>query len=618
MGEYHLFRICRAHQNSQNLQSYSSMRPSTRSPIVASHDLRLLEFDLLRAAEMAALNCVAWYGKGNKEAADAAACDAIRGMLERTAMRGEIVIGEGIKDEAPGLFAGERVGTWEMGSPRLDIAIDPLDGTTNLSKGLPNSICCIAAALRRQEDTPVLQGVPAFYMKKLAYPPIVRRAWVDDPSLPLDINAPISEVLALTARLLGKSVRDIVVMIIDRPRNAYLIDEVRSVGASLRMITDGDISAALAPALSNLGVDLYAGIGGAPEGILAAAGLRCLGGGMQAQMWPRDEAERKSLVACGWSDRVDRVYRSRDLVHGEDVLFVATGISDSPLLRGVRVQGATLITHSVVMRQRTGSVRFIRTEHDLTKRPICLKSATLAQPPAPADEIDAAVERRRLRTDQAHAPATARSIKKMVGRVPAFVLFGAPGSGKGTIGRALATLPGCTHCSSGDFIRAAIAESNDRSHHALKVARGALLTDAELFKLFDDYLETYQMRTSDEAAYLLIDGIPRCRSQIKLLNERVDVRGVYHLDCGDPKVLVERLRQRFAAIGRSDDADEAVMLERLRMFNAETLPLLAEYPREIVQRIDATQAPPLVLRDILNGFERPGVLREMRDLQAAC
>lgn len=580
-----------------------------------SFDLRLLEFDLLRAAEMAALNCIPWYGKGNKEAADAAACDAIRGMFERTAMRGEIVIGEGIKDEAPGLFAGERVGTWYEDTPRLDIAIDPLDGTTNLSKGLPNSICCIAASLRAQEDTPVLQGVPAFYMKKLAYPPAVRKAWVADPSLPLDINAPISEVIALTARLLGKSVRDIVVMIIDRPRNAYLIDEIRSVGASLRMITDGDISAALAPALSNQGVDLYAGIGGAPEGILAAAGLRCLGGGMQAQMWPRDDAERKSLVECGWSDRVDKVYRSRDLVHGEDVLFVATGISDSPLLRGVLVRGSTLITHSVVMRQRTGSVRFVRTEHDLAKRPICLQSAR-------TESLDVRVENEevgvspQLRSKAAHDVMVAR--KRSTERVPAFLLFGAPGSGKGTIGRALATLPGCTHCSSGDMIRGAIAESNGKSPHVLKVARGTLLSDASLFELFDDYLAAYRTCTMNEAAHLVIDGIPRCRSQIELLEERVEVRGVFYLTCGDPRILVDRLRRRFAASGRSDDAHEAVMRERLRLFQAETLPLLDAYPHELVYKIDATQAPALVLRDILNGFELRGARHKVRELERVC
>lgn len=336
---------------------------------------------------------------------------------------------------------------------------------------------------------------------------------------------------------------------------------------------------------------------------------------MQAQMWPRDEAERQSLVECGWSDRVDKVYRSRDLVHGEDVLFVAAGISDSPLLRGVRVQGSTLITNSVLMRQLTGSVRFIRTEHDLAKRPICLQSAQSKKKVA-GPERSTVVDIPLRRVDPAHNSTSAR--KPAAERVPAFLLFGAPGSGKGTIGRALATLPGCTHCSSGDVIRAAIAESNGKSPHAFTVARGALLSNHELFELFDDFLATYRMRTWNEAAHLVIDGIPRCSIQVEPLEERVEVRGVFYLDCGDPKILVERLRRRFAATGRSDDADEAVMIERLRLFQAETLPLLEEYPRELLHRIDATQAPALVLRDILNCFEAPATRYPARELARLC
>lgn len=341
---------------------------------LACNEVRLVQFDFLRATEMAALNCMPWIGKGDKEGADAAACDAIRGMFDIMDIRGEIVIGEGVKDQAPGLFAGERVGMWRDGAPRVDIAIDPLDGTTNFSKGLPNAISCIAAAVRGDESAPALQFVPAFYMKKLSYPPVVRKAWIKDDRLPLDINAPIAEVIALTARLLGKSVRDVVVMVLDRRRNASIIEEVRSAGASLRMIVDGDIAAALGPAMPNSGIDLYVGIGGAPEGILAAAGLRCMGGGMQAQMWPRDERELASLAECGWSDHVEKVYRSRDLAHGDDILFIATGVCDSPLLRGVQVRGSTVITHSVLMRLKSGSVRYVQTEHDLTLRPVRLRS----------------------------------------------------------------------------------------------------------------------------------------------------------------------------------------------------------------------------------------------------
>jgi len=335
---------------------------------------RLVEFDFLRATEIAALNCMQWIGKGNKEAADEAACDAIRGMLDLTDICGEVVIGEGIKDQAPGLFKGERVGMWRPGAPRFDIALDPIDGTTNLSKGMPNSISCIAAASPNTNGDAGLQEIPAFYMKKLAYPPQVRQAWIADPKLPVDVNAPLSEVIRVTAQILGKNVRDVVVMVLDRPRNQPFIEEVRQLGASLRMIADGDIAAALAPALSRSNIDLYAGIGGSAEGVLAAAALRCLGGGMQGQIWPRDEAERRALVEAGWGDRLDRVYRSLDLACGDEILFTATGISDSPLLKGVEVHGTTAITHSVLMRAKSGTVRYLTTEHNLRKKTIHLRS----------------------------------------------------------------------------------------------------------------------------------------------------------------------------------------------------------------------------------------------------
>jgi fructose-1,6-bisphosphatase II len=336
---------------------------------------RLVEFDFLRATEIAALNSMQWIGKGDKEAADAAACDAIRGMFDITDICGEVVIGEGIKDEAPGLFKGERVGTWKPGAPRFHVALDPIDGTTNFSKGMPNSISCIAAAIPESDGEPALMDIPAFYLKKLAYPPEVRRAWVADPSLPISVDAPLADVIATTARLLGKNIRDVVVMILDRPRNQLFIDEVRRVGASLRMIADGDISAALAPALHSSTIDLYAGIGGAPEGVLAAAALRCLGGGMQAKIWPRDDAERQALVDAGWGDRLDTVFRSKDLARGNEILFAATGITDSPLLKGVEVSGTTAVTHSVLMRAKSGTVRYLRTEHNMERKTIHLRSA---------------------------------------------------------------------------------------------------------------------------------------------------------------------------------------------------------------------------------------------------
>lgn len=565
----------------------------------------MLQFDFVRATEMAALNCLGWIGKGDKESADAAACDAIRGMFDLMDIRGEIVIGEGIKDEAPGLFAGERVGRWREGSPRVDIAIDPLDGTTNLSKGLPNSISCIAAAVREDDDVPALQFVPAFYMKKLAYPPAVRRAWIENSSLPLDINAPIADVIALTARLLGKSVREVVVMVLDRPRNAAIIEEVRSAGAQLRMIVDGDIAAALGPAIASSGVDLYAGIGGAPEGILAAAGLRCMGGGMQAQMWPRDEQELASLAACGWSDRVDKVYRSRDLVHGNDVLFIATGISDSPLLRGLQTRGSTVVTHSVLMRQHSGSVRFVTTEHDLTKRPVRLRSSSPPQPKVIGDSAHSFDSPHRKPNELHRSAYQSASPRNTESEVSCLLLFGAPGSGKGTIGKALGAVPGFTHCSSGDIIRAAASRDACSAEKWKQMSSGSLILDEVLWELFDEYLDQYkeQCVADSNEHVLLLDGIPRCQTQVVELSKRVTIRGVFHLDCGSPDTILRRLKSRFNRDARPDDANAQVIHDRLRLFHEQTLPLLKLYPAEIVHRIDATRRPELVLSEILRRIE---------------
>ncbi len=335
---------------------------------------RLIEMDFLRATEIAALNTMQWLGKGQKEKADEAACDAIRGMFDLVDICGEVVIGEGIKDEAPGLFKGEKVGTWREGSPAFELALDPIDGTTNVSKGMPNSISCIAAATPENGKGNCLQDIPAYYMKKLAYPLEVRRAWMEDPSLPIDIDAPIEDVIDVTARILRKEVRDVVVCVLDRPRNGELIESIRRKGAGLRMIVDGDIAAAIAPAMRTSNINLYAGIGGSPEGVLSAAALRCLGGGMRAKIWPRDQEERKSLVDTGWGDKLDTQFMSRDLARGESVIFAATGISSSPLLQGVEVEGSIATTHSVLMRSKSGTVRFIEAQHNLTSKTIYLRS----------------------------------------------------------------------------------------------------------------------------------------------------------------------------------------------------------------------------------------------------
>ncbi|PYJ42534.1 MAG: fructose-bisphosphatase class II [Verrucomicrobia bacterium] len=327
---------------------------------------RIIEFDFVRATEAAALNALRWLGRGDKEAADAAACDAMRGMFDLMNVCGEVVIGEGIKDNAPGIFKGEQLGTWIPGSPQFDIAIDPIDGTTNISKGAPNSISCIAAASPEEGVKVALRDIPSFYMSKLAYGARVID-YMKKRGDSLHIDMPIAEMLAIVARSVDKRVQDVAVMM--------LVEQIRAAGASLRMIGDGDIAAAIAPSLPDSDVDLYMGIGGSPEAVLAAAGIKCLGGDMQCKMWPRDEKERKKLIADGYEKDLDRVYSTDDLANGQNIIFCATGISDSALLPGVRARGGvTAVTHSILMRVKSKTVRFIRARHNLQTKTIRLRS----------------------------------------------------------------------------------------------------------------------------------------------------------------------------------------------------------------------------------------------------
>jgi fructose-1,6-bisphosphatase II len=346
-----------------------------RLPKQDYHDIeRVIELDFVRATEAAALNSLRWLGRGDKEAADAAASDAIRGMFDLMNICGEVVIGEGIKDNAPGIFKGEQLGTWYPGSPEFHIALDPIDGTTNISKGAPNSISCIAAASPEEGVKVALRDIPSFYMSKLAYGPrVIEYMKKRGDSLHLDM--PIPEMLAIVAHAVNKRVQDVAVMMLDRPRHKEIVEQIRAAGASLRMIGDGDIAAAIAPSLPEPDVDLYMGIGGAPEAVLAAAAIKCLGGDMQCRMWPRDEKERKSLVADGHEQDLDRVFSADDLAHGQNIIFCATGISDSALLPGVRARGGvTAITHSILMRAKSKTVRFIRARHDLQIKTIRLRS----------------------------------------------------------------------------------------------------------------------------------------------------------------------------------------------------------------------------------------------------
>jgi fructose-1,6-bisphosphatase II len=336
---------------------------------------RTIEFEFVRATENAALHAMHWIGRGDKEAADAAACDAIYGVFDLVDMRGEVVIGEGIKDNAPGIFLGDKLGTWKEGSPRFDIALDPVDGTTNISKGMANSLSVISAA-ETPGGVPIMRNIPAFYTNKISYGPAVMSAVRDAGLDHTLIDQPIAEVLALTSKALGKRVPELVVLILDRPRNQSFIDEVREAGASLRMVGDGDISAAIAPALPDSGIDLYVGIGGTPEGILTATAMRALGGDIQLRMWFQDDAAQKEEL-CDDPEAIrdiDRVFNAEELSPGDSAIFCATGITDSALLPGVKLIGKTAITHSILMRARSRTVRYIRAVHDLEHKTIHLRS----------------------------------------------------------------------------------------------------------------------------------------------------------------------------------------------------------------------------------------------------
>ncbi|MDR1305085.1 MAG: fructose-bisphosphatase class II family protein [Verrucomicrobiales bacterium] len=335
---------------------------------------RTIEFEFVRATENAALNTIKWLGRGEKELADAAACDAIYGVFDTVPMRGAVMIGEGIKDNAPGIFLGEQLGTWAPDTPCFDIALDPIDGTTNVGKGLPNAISVISASQRHDPEVPAMINIPAFYVEKLAYGPPVVAAMRQHPSHPVHLAAPVGPLLDFVARALRKRVPELVVATIDRPRSAPLIAAVRRAGAALRMIADGDVTAAVAPALADSGVDLFHGIGGAPEGILAASALKCLGGDLQLRMWFKDERQRAATAGAVAARDLRRIFLARDLVPGAGAIFCATGITDSAMLPGVKLIGETAITHSILMRAKSRTVRYIKAVHNLKAKTIRLRS----------------------------------------------------------------------------------------------------------------------------------------------------------------------------------------------------------------------------------------------------
>ena len=314
-----------------------------------------LSLPLVRVTESAALRAARTQGQGDKNLCDKAAVDAMRGMLDYLDIKGTIVIGEGEKDEAPMLYEGEIVGMQRPGSLEVDIAVDPIDGTTLLSKGLSNSISVIVMGSKGS-----LMSIPAFYVMKLACGPKLRGY--------LDLDASISNNIRVVAARLGKSYGDITVALLNRPRHDEYIKEIRSLGCRIKLIQDGDIAAAIATCDDDKGIDFYYGVGGAPEAVITAAAMKALDGDFQVKMWPGSEEEKVKLAEAGLS--LTRVYTADDLATGNDLMFSATGITDGELLPGIRFDGQKAKTYSLLMRTETKTVRYVEAIHNLAHKTI--------------------------------------------------------------------------------------------------------------------------------------------------------------------------------------------------------------------------------------------------------
>ncbi|MER5295775.1 class II fructose-bisphosphatase [Streptomyces pharetrae] len=312
---------------------------------------RNLALELVRVTEAAAMAAGRWVGRGDKNGADGAAVRAMRTLVSTVSMNGVVVIGEGEKDEAPMLFNGERVG--DGTGPECDIAVDPIDGTTLTAKGMPNAIAVLAAAERGSMFDPSA----VFYMDKLVTGPEAADF--------VDIDAPVAVNIRRVAKAKRATPEDVTVVILDRPRHEGIIQEIRETGARIKLISDGDVAGSILALREGTGVDLLLGIGGTPEGIISACAVKCLGGTIQGKLWPKDEEEKQRAIDAGHD--LGRVLTTEDLVTGENVFFVATGITDGELLRGVRYRSETATTDSIVMRSKSGTVRRIDSEHRLSK-----------------------------------------------------------------------------------------------------------------------------------------------------------------------------------------------------------------------------------------------------------
>lgn len=312
---------------------------------------RNLALELVRVTEAAAMAAGRWVGRGDKNGADGAAVKAMRTLIGTVSMNGVVVIGEGEKDDAPMLFNGERVG--DGSGPECDVAVDPVDGTTLTAKGMNNAVAVMAVAERGSMYDPSA----VFYMEKLVTGPEAADV--------VDLTAPVGENIRRVAKAKNSAPEDVTVCILDRPRHESIVKEIREAGARIKFITDGDVAGAIMAAKDGTGVDLLLGIGGTPEGIIAAAAIKCMGGVIQGRLWPKDEAERQKALDAGHD--LNRVLLTDDLVSGDNVFFVATGITDGELLRGVRYRSSTALTSSLVMRSKSGTIRNIDSQHRLAK-----------------------------------------------------------------------------------------------------------------------------------------------------------------------------------------------------------------------------------------------------------
>ena len=312
---------------------------------------RNLALDLVRVTEAAAMAAGRWVGRGDKNGADGVAVNAMRVLISTVGMRGTVVIGEGEKDNAPMLYNGEEVG--DGTGPECDVAVDPIDGTTLTAKGMANAVSVLAVSPRGSMYDPSA----VFYMEKLVTGPEAANV--------VDIRYPVAENIHQVAKAKGSRAEDVTVVVLDRPRHQDLVDQVRGTGARIKFISDGDVAGAIMAARQGTGIDLLLGIGGTPEGIIAACAMKCLDGVIQGRLWPTDDEEKQRALDAGHD--LDRVLMTDDLVSGDDCFFVATGITDGELMEGVRYSAGGASTHSLVMRSRSGTIRSIRSEHKLSK-----------------------------------------------------------------------------------------------------------------------------------------------------------------------------------------------------------------------------------------------------------